>query len=100
MQLHEYLQSLVGKVYKVLPMFEEGDEDVFSYLRRFTAELQGGLYTFPELEQEENYTSIINNLNYILYCQCTVADCKRQVFDSIALIKKILRKMEGDYGRS
>lgn len=93
-----FLSSLVGKLYKVLPLYEDGGSEVFLYLERLIAELNGAMYTFPELTEEENYISIVNNLNYILHCGCSLVECRRQTFDSISLAKKLRRG--GNYGES
>lgn len=94
MELHNFLRSLTDKIYKVLPMYESGDSGVFTYIERFIAELKGGMYTFPVLQSEGQYISVINNLNYILHCQCSVEECRRQTFDSISLVKKIIKNLE------
>lgn len=100
MELQNFLSSLIDKIYKVLPMYEAGDEGVFVYIERFVAELKGGMYTFPALQSEGQYISIINNLNYILHCQCSVEECRRQTFDSISLAKKIKKNLEDYHGES
>lgn len=100
MELQKFLSSLVDKIYKVLPMYECNDSGVYVYLERFIAELKGGMYTFPVLQTEKQYISIINNLNYILHCQCSIEDCRRQTFDSISMAKKIMKNLEGYHGES
>lgn len=93
-----FLASLVGKIYKVLPLYENGGTEVFLYIERLVAELNGAMFTFPELSNEEYYISIVNNLNYILHCGCSLSECRRQTFDSITLVKKL--RQEVNHGES
>ena len=89
MNLENYLHSLTPKIFKVLPMYEETDHGLPVYLERLLAELRGSTFTFPDLSDNVQYITIMNNLNYLLHYEYTKEECRRLVFDSISHLGKI-----------
>lgn len=92
MDVQAYLHSLTGKIFKILPMYESGDETVFIYMEHLVAELSGGSFSFPELGSDASYISVLNNINFILHHECSVDQCKREVFNMLSSIDNLKEK--------
>ena len=95
MEIQVYLQSLTGKIFKILPMFENEDETLNTYMAHLVAELSGGSFSFPELSSDAGYISLFNGVNYILHHDCSVKQCKREVFNMLSVVDVLIEK----YGR-
>ena len=92
-----YLHSLTGKLFKILPLREEhGDSGYLSYLDSLWMEMSGACSTFPDLWQDADYIAILNIIGYLNTHSVTVEQCKREVFKTIDLIKKVQAKNGGD----
>ena len=85
-----YFYSLIGKIFKILPLREEIDGPEFhSYVDALWVEMSGALKLFPELWDEPKYISVLNIIGYLSMNTVDVAKCKREVFQAIDLIQKI-----------
>ena len=84
-----YLNFLVGKLYKILPMFENKDKTLIKYLKNLQIELTGNLDLIEELKYDGNLQTILNNVEYIIQNNVTRKECKNIVFNSINIVKKI-----------
>ena len=87
--LKNYLQSLINKVYKILPMKEEKCDTLNSYLLSLQNELIGCYKLWSVLEENPQFLSIINIIQYLSTEEYDEAGCKREVFKTIHLIEKI-----------
>lgn len=87
--IQEYIQSLFGKIYKMLPIFEENKEALPIYAKSLAIELIGATFTFPVLKTEKHYIDIINIVNYIAENDIDHFTCKKQVFKCRDLVGKI-----------
>jgi len=78
------MDALVGRIFKILPLWEEGSETLGEYMRSLQLELVG-LYNFePEIHDDELFLSIIATLQYLIdNPSCKVGTVKREVFRSI-----------------
>lgn len=90
--LESYLQSLINKVYKVLPMKEEGCETLDAYLLSLENELIGCYKLWGVLENEPQFLAVINVVKYLATEEYDVVVCKREVFKTIHLIESINKK--------
>lgn len=94
MSIEAFLQSLIGKIFKILPMREqlESGEQIFleQYLATLAIELSGACITFPELSTNKNFITIINTVNGInTYGILSVKEIKCEVFKMINLLEKL-----------
>ena len=89
-----YLNFLVGKLYKILPMFENKDKTLIKYLKNLQIELTGNLDLIEELKYDGNLQTILNNVEYIIQNNITKKECKNIVFNSINIVKNIQNKYE------
>ena len=94
-----YLKSLVDKIYKVLPLYEEENEGLFTYLQSLVYELNGTLWAIEELEQNAEYISLIATLESLsddsMFFDNDHAVIKREVFKCINIVKKMIGTESG-----
>lgn len=62
-----YLDMLIGKVFKLLPMKEEydsgSDNHLYDYLENLIANLQGSLWTYPSFSKNPSFLTVVNNVS-------------------------------------
>lgn len=93
MSLSSYLKFLVGKLYKILPLWElqvaEGisSDAYWKYLNSLIKEIIGALDTYPELREDNGYISVVNTLNYMKSHEVTHEECRSEVFKMIGQIE-------------
>lgn len=83
-QYARYMDALVGRLFKILPLWEEQSDTLGEYMQSLQLELVG-LHNFePELRDDEMLLSIIATLQYLIDTpDCKVGTVKREVFRSI-----------------
>jgi len=96
--LESYLQNLVNKVYKILPMKEERCGTLTSYLLSLENELIGCYKLWDTLENEPQFLAVINIVKYLAIEDYDVVVCKREVFKAIHLIESINNKFFREEG--
>ena len=81
-----YMKCLIGRLFKILPLWEDGEETLGEYMRSLQLELVG-LYNFePEIRDDELFLSIISILQYLIdHPTCDTSIVKREVFRSIKI---------------
>ena len=85
-----YFYSLVGRIFKILPLREEGDTDAFrAYVDALWMEMSGALKLFPELWNNSKYVSVLNIIGYLSMNEVDVAKCRRELFQAINLIQQV-----------
>lgn len=102
MILFVFIHSMVGKVYKVLPLKEESDAGMDThfaeYLDSLCADAVGAFDTFPELQKIPHYITVVNSLQYLNHNDFDHSICKREVFKIIRLLQSIEHEIGGDSG--
>lgn len=91
--LDGYLQNLIDKVFKILPMKEEQCSTLPSYLRSLESELVGCYKLWDELADEPQFLALINVVNYLAFEEYDVAVCKREVFKAIHLVESVKKNI-------
>lgn len=89
----QYFDRLVGRFFKILPMYESGEGSISVYLRSLQMELSG-LNRIMELENGDNLLSLVAILESLRGEDVTKDDVKREVFRAI----KICNVMQAQYG--
>ena len=99
MMLFVFIHSMVGKVYKILPLKEESDSGKDThceeYIHSLCADAMGAIETFPELQINSSYITILNALQFLSTNEFNHATCKREVFKMIRLLQQIEHEIGG-----
>lgn len=85
-QLKNYLLSLKGDVFKLLPMKEEelkgADNHTTEYIEALIINLTGAMSTFPVLAQQKQYLYVLNNIQYMYSHRIDLRKWRRIVLNS------------------
>lgn len=84
-----YLDFLVGRVFKILPIFEEAPDTLKDYLESLIIELKGNQSLIEEIKYDANFLSLLGTLQYFIDNKCNHRTYKREVFHCINIIEKI-----------
>lgn len=90
--ISQYFKYLVGKVFKILPLYEEHSMTLTSYIRSFQRELIGSSILFKELENEPKFITLLNTVEYLSTCDYDHDVCKSEVLKCTHIINDINRK--------
>ena len=88
--LHNYFRSLVNSFFKILPMKENEESSLPTYIDNFRCELIGCRDFIPELGVDPQFLSLLAILQYLLdHPECTVKKVRREVFSAISVCNKL-----------
>lgn len=90
-----YLTFLIGKFYKILPMFENNDETLHNYLESLQRELIGNTQLISELKYDSNFLTLLNTIEYFIQSDIDQSVYKKEVFKCISIVKKLQEKLKG-----
>ena len=97
--LKAYLQSLTGRIFKILPMREQQEQGdnlyLDLYLESLSLEMHGACETFPCLRACPDYIMLLNTVNG-LCADTPLPFLKREVFKMLSAIGEIRDKYGGD----
>lgn len=97
--LKAYLQSLTGRIFKILPMREQQEQGdnlyLDLYLESLSLEMHGACETFPCLRACPNYIMLLNTVNG-LCADTPLPFLKREVFKMLSAIEEIRDEYGGD----
>lgn len=93
--LGNYLMDLVGRFYKILPMWEDGEKTLPEYMDSLMAELIGLDKLMEPLHNDASYLSLILILRFLMEGDCEVKVVKREVFKGISICKKLKKRYCG-----
>lgn len=97
MSEYVFIRSMIGRVFKLLPMYEDElkGREVFrkQYLESLCFELKGALSTFPTLGKSAHYIAIVNTVEHLSQEDLPFAIYRREVLKAhselIALLEKV-----------
>lgn len=99
MSLALFLETLTGKIYKILPLKESSDSGsnvhISEYVASLLIEIVGACDTFPQLKEYAGYLGIVNTIQYISQHNISVKVCKREVFKMLRLLEDIEKQIGG-----
>lgn len=87
--VNDFLNNIIGSIYKVLPLKEEKNDYLSDYIDGLLIQLKGASFTYPVLSSNSKYISVINSIQYFYNNDFTDIQCKREVFKCIDYINKI-----------
>lgn len=86
---HNYFKYMIGKIYKILPMKEEGCKTLTTYLESLRVEMIGSYKLYRQLIEEPQFMSALNIIEYLIDGEYDATVCKREVFKAIRNIESI-----------
>ena len=91
--LSGYLRSLVNRFFKILPIKEDGETSLETYMRSLQAELLGCKDLILVLHEDPLFMSLLNILQYLIdNPECSLPVVKREVFRAISICNKLKAK--------
>lgn len=88
--LCKYTDSLVNHFFKILPMRENGEASLPTYLKSLQVELFGFGELIKPVSVDPSYMTLLSVLQYLInHPTCEVADVKREVFRAIRICHKL-----------
>lgn len=88
----KYFELLVGKTYKILPMYEENSPTLRNYLESYDRELIGNTDLLDILKNEPQFITLLNTIQYLIDETYSIDVCKKEVFKCIHILKSINNK--------
>ena len=87
--LSQYFNQLIGKTFKILPLFEEKSPTLSSYIKSFQRELIGDSYLFEQLNADANFITLIATIEYLGNAEYDHKTCKSEVLKCTNIIHDI-----------
>ena len=87
-----YFQYMIGKIYKILPMKEEGCTTLIQYLESLKAELIGSYELYLKLIDEPQFMTVLNIVQFLISAEYDEKTCKREVFKAIDVLDNLNKK--------
>ena len=88
--LHNYFRNLVNHFFKILPIREQNEESLTTYMQSLQAELLGCTGLVSAIQNDASYLTLLSILQYLIdNPECTVREVKREVFRAISICNKL-----------
>lgn len=87
--LSQYFDYLIGKTYKILPLFEENSPTLTSYIKSYQRELIGDSFLFEQLNCEPKFITLLSTIEYLANGEYDHAICKSEVLKCTNIINDI-----------
>ena len=88
-----YMRSLINRFFKILPIKEDGESTVDTYMRSLQAELLGCRELILTIHEDAQFVSLLGILQYLIdNPECSLAVVKREVFRAITICNKLKAK--------
>ena len=88
--LRNYFKSLVNQFFKILPMRENEEVSLQTYMQSLQVELLGCQELIGEYRNDASYLTLLSILQYLIDNPgCSVREVKREVFKCISICNKL-----------
>lgn len=88
--LHNYFRNLVNHFFKILPIREQNEGSLTTYMQSLQAELLGCRGLISAIQKDASYLTLLSILQYLIdNPECTVREVKREVFRAISICNKL-----------
>ena len=88
--VRNFFKSLVNRFFKILPMREQNEGSLVTYMNSLQLELLGAQNLLGELRNDTAYISLLSILQYLIdNPDAAVQTVKREVFNCISLCNKL-----------
>lgn len=89
-----YFNFLIGRVWKILPMSEEGNKNLVKYIESIQRELIGNMNLIEDLKYDGYFITLLNKLEFLANEQSNHDIKRKEIFECIEIIKKISTKYD------
>lgn len=94
--LSNYLHSLVNHFFKILPIWENGEKTIGTYMRSLQSELLGCEELVEAIHGDPAFLSLVSILQYLIdHPDSEVPLVKREVFRAISICGKLEKRYAG-----
>lgn len=91
--LRKYLRSLVDRFFKILPLWEDNEESLPTYLESLQLELVGFDGLMKAIDDDKDFITLLAILQYLIDNPDTaIRTVKREVFRAISICNKLSAK--------
>lgn len=91
--LRQYFKTLVNHFFKILPMREQGEESLATYIESLQVELIGCQSLIENLNEDSCFITLLSILQYLIdHPDCSIRVVKREVFHAISICNKLKSK--------
>lgn len=88
--LSNYFRTLVNRFFKILPIREENEETLVTYMQSLQLEILGCQSLISEMYDDPDYISLLSVLQYLIdNPQISKSSLKREVFGAISICNKL-----------
>ncbi len=88
--LSDYFRNLVNLFFKILPIREQNEESLTTYMQSLQAELLGFKSLICAIESNALFITLLSILQYLIdHHDCPVSVVKREVFRAISICNKL-----------
>lgn len=88
--LHNYFKNLVNHFFKILPIREQNEESLITYMQSLQAELLGCKGLISVFQNDALYLTLLSILQYLIdNPECSVKEVRREVFRAISICNKL-----------
>ena len=88
--LRNYFRNLVNQFFKILPMRENEENSLCTYMKSLQSELLGCKELIPDIRENSLYLTLLAILQYLIDTpECSVTEVKREVFRAISVCNKL-----------
>ena len=95
-----YIKTLIPKTFKILPLYEEKNDGLPRYVASLILEIEGMLYYVESPSNQQEVVSVIAILESVydisLFEDTLVEDLKSEVFKCLSIVKRLIKRTEGD----
>lgn len=88
--MEKYLSSLSRKIFKILPMFEDKEPTLSTYINSLKIEMMGYMAINPEVKENECYQTALSIIGYLENGEYDMRLCKREVFKAKNIIDSMV----------
>ena len=92
----KYIESLINKTYKILPLKEEESETLNEYIESYLRELIGGKQSLYILSKEPRFITVMCTLEYLILNNPSTNIYKKEVFKCIKILSDIKSDLNKD----
>lgn len=87
-----YLDALVDRFYKILPMTENGEATLKQYLESLLREMLGARELVDFIRDDDRFLTLLATVQYFIDNDTEVSVVRTDVFRSIGILKKLKKK--------